>query len=107
MLVPDVARDVAERFDAGAALDILLISLAIYWLLLRGTTAWTVLLDGPLPLLNASKRGTCAPRSTRTGWPPEEAGEAAVRVAAPDGVTVREWRPARLSVTLAPARDEG
>ena len=45
MQLPDVARDVLERIDAVAVLDILLISLAIYWLLLllRGTTAWTVL----------------------------------------------------------------
>ncbi len=43
--MPDGLRDVAERFDAVALLDILLISLAIYWLLLllRGTTAMTVL----------------------------------------------------------------
>ncbi len=55
MRVPDVARDVAERFDAGAALDILLISLAIYWLLLllRGTTAWTVLRGVAVLLIGA------------------------------------------------------
>ena len=43
--IPDGARDVAERLDAGAVLDILLIAVAIYWLLLllRGTTAMTVL----------------------------------------------------------------
>ena len=43
--LPDGLRDVAERVDAVAVLDILLISLAIYWLLLllRGTSAWTVL----------------------------------------------------------------
>jgi uncharacterized protein (TIGR00159 family) len=43
--VPDGVRDVFERLDAVAVLDILLISLAIYWLLLllRGTSAWTVL----------------------------------------------------------------
>ena len=43
--LPDGLRDVVERVDAVAVLDILLISLAIYWLLLllRGTSAWTVL----------------------------------------------------------------
>ena len=43
--IPDGVRDVAERLDAGAVLDILLITVAIYWLLLllRGTTAMTVL----------------------------------------------------------------
>ena len=43
--IPDGVRDVAERLDAGAVLDILLIAVAIYWLLLllRGTTAMTVL----------------------------------------------------------------
>ena len=43
--IPDGVRDVAERFDVSAVLDILLITVAIYWLLLllRGTTAMTVL----------------------------------------------------------------
>jgi len=43
--IPDGVRDVAGRLDAGAVLDILLITVAIYWLLLllRGTTAMTVL----------------------------------------------------------------
>ncbi len=43
--IPDGVRDVAERLDAGAVLDILLITVAIYWLLLllRGSTAMTVL----------------------------------------------------------------
>ncbi len=43
--IPDGVRDVAGRLDAGAVLDILLITTAIYWLLLllRGTTAMTVL----------------------------------------------------------------
>jgi diadenylate cyclase len=53
--VPDVVRDVFERIDAVAVLDILLISLAIYWLLLllRGTTAWTVLRGVSLLLVGA------------------------------------------------------
>ena len=55
MHVPDVVRDVFERIDAVAVLDILLISLAIYWLLLllRGTTAWTVLRGISLLLVGA------------------------------------------------------
>lgn len=55
MQVPDVARDVFERIDGVAVLDILLISLAIYWLLLllRGTSAWTVLRGVSLLLVGA------------------------------------------------------
>lgn len=53
--MPDVARDVFERIDPVAVLDILLISLAIYWLLLllRGTSAWTVLRGIALLLVGA------------------------------------------------------
>jgi diadenylate cyclase len=48
MLVPELPvglRDVLIRFDVSAAVDILIISGSIYWLLLlvRGTTAMTVL----------------------------------------------------------------
>lgn len=55
MHVPDVVRDVFERLNAVAVLDILLISLAIYWLLLllRGTSAWTVLRGVSLLLVGA------------------------------------------------------
>ena len=55
MQVPDVVRDVFERLNAVALLDILLISLAIYWLLLllRGTSAWTVLRGVSLLLAGA------------------------------------------------------
>ena len=55
MQVPDIVRDVFERIDAVAVLDILLISLAIYWLLLllRGTSAWTVLRGIALLLVGA------------------------------------------------------
>ena len=55
MQVPDVVRDVFERIDGVAVLDILLISLAIYWLLLllRGTSAWTVLRGVSLLLVGA------------------------------------------------------
>ena len=72
-----------------------------------GDQVVTVVLDGPLPLLNGLETGDVRAEVDAGGLAPEEAGEAAVRVAAPDGVTVREWRPARLSVTLTPARDEG
>ena len=43
--VPDGVRDVLSRLDTAAVIDILIISLSIYWLLLliRGTTAMTVL----------------------------------------------------------------
>jgi diadenylate cyclase len=43
--IPAGARDVLQRLDAAAVLDILIISFSIYWLLLllRGTTAMTVL----------------------------------------------------------------
>ncbi len=43
--IPQGIRDVLLRFDASAAVDILLVSGSIYWLLLlvRGTTAMTVL----------------------------------------------------------------
>ena len=53
--IPGELRDVVERFDAVAVLDILLISLAIYWLLLllRGTTAMTVLRGVSVLLLGA------------------------------------------------------
>ena len=46
--LPDGLRDVFERVDAVALLDILLITIAIYWVLLlvRGTSAWTVLRGG-------------------------------------------------------------
>jgi diadenylate cyclase len=43
--IPQGVQDVYSRLDFSAALDILLISLSIYWvlLLIRGTTAMTVL----------------------------------------------------------------
>jgi uncharacterized protein (TIGR00159 family) len=43
--IPDELKDVLSRIDAAALLDILIVSLAIYWMLLliRGTTAMTVL----------------------------------------------------------------
>ncbi|MCK9485419.1 MAG: diadenylate cyclase CdaA [Dehalococcoidia bacterium] len=43
--IPEGLRDVLVRFDVSAAVDILIVSGSIYWLLLlvRGTTAMTVL----------------------------------------------------------------
>jgi diadenylate cyclase len=43
--IPDGVRDVLARFNISAVIDILIVSLSIYWLLLlvRGTTAMTVL----------------------------------------------------------------
>ena len=43
--IPEGLRDVLIRFDISAAVDILIVALSIYWLLLlvRGTTAMTVL----------------------------------------------------------------
>lgn len=43
--IPEGLRDVLIRFDISAAVDILIVTLSIYWLLLlvRGTTAMTVL----------------------------------------------------------------
>ena len=43
--IPDSVRDVVARLDAAAVIDVVIISLSIYWLLLliRGTAAMTVL----------------------------------------------------------------
>jgi diadenylate cyclase len=43
--IPEGLRDVVARFDASAAVDIVIVAGSIYWLLLlvRGTTAMTVL----------------------------------------------------------------
>ena len=53
--LPSSVSDVLSRFDFSAALDILLITLTIYWLLLliRGTTAMTVLRGAVVLLLGA------------------------------------------------------
>ena len=53
--VPDGVSDVLSRLDAAAVIDILIISLSIYWLLLlvRGTTAMTVLRGAGLLLVAA------------------------------------------------------
>ncbi|MBA01996.1 MAG: TIGR00159 family protein [Chloroflexi bacterium] len=51
----DALSDVAARIDAPAIIDIVIVSLAIYWLLLliRGTTAMTVLRGVAVLLLSA------------------------------------------------------
>ena len=79
-----------------------------------GDRTVTVVLDGPLPLLNRLETGDVRAEVDAAGLEaPEEGesatGEVAVAVEAPPGVAVREWRPALLSVTLTPepARDEG
>ena len=43
--LPAAARDLLSRFDASAIVDIVIVTISIYWLLLivRGTTAMTVL----------------------------------------------------------------
>lgn len=53
--IPVGVRDVLVRFDASAAVDILIVSGSIYWLLLlvRGTTAMTVLRGVGVLLLGA------------------------------------------------------
>lgn len=49
----DAIRDDFERFNATAAVDVLLVAAALYWLLLllRGTTAMTLLRGGAILLL--------------------------------------------------------
>ena len=53
--MPDGVNDVIARIDIAAAIDILIVSLAIYWLLLliQGTTAMTVLRGAAVLLLSA------------------------------------------------------
>ena len=53
--IPDGVLDVMARIDAPAIVDILIISLSIYWvlLLIRGTTAMTVLRGAGVILLGA------------------------------------------------------
>jgi len=53
--VPDELRDVLDRIDASALVDMLIVSVAIYWalLLIRGTTAMTVLRGVGVLLLGA------------------------------------------------------
>jgi diadenylate cyclase len=53
--VPDALSDVTSRFDLAAVVDIVIVSFAIYWLLLliQGTTAMTVLRGAVVLLLGA------------------------------------------------------
>jgi diadenylate cyclase len=53
--VPDGVSDVIARLDIAAVIDIIIVSLAIYWLLLliQGTTAMTVLRGAAVLLLGA------------------------------------------------------
>ena len=73
-----------------------------------GDQVVTVTLDGPLPALNGLVLG-----DVRAEIDIDElsgsAGDLRVQIVVPDGITVREWRPALLSVTLtpAPAEDQG
>ena len=53
--IPDGLSDLLTRVDATAVVDVLIISLSIYWwlLLIRGTTAMTVLRGAAVILLGA------------------------------------------------------
>lgn len=53
--MPDGVNDVLSRIDVAAVIDIIIVSLAIYWLLLliQGTTAMTVLRGAAVLLLGA------------------------------------------------------
>ena len=66
----------------------------------------TVVLDGPLPVLNGLVAGDVRVEVDLAGLA-AGAAEVVVRVFAPDEVSVREVRPAQLSVTLEPAPAEG
>ena len=70
-----------------------------------GDQVVTVTLDGPLPALNGLVLG-----DVRAEIDIDElsgsAGDLRVQIVVPDGITVREWRPALLSVTLTPASAE-
>ena len=73
-----------------------------------GDQVVTVTLDGPLPVLNGLTPGDVR-AEIDVGELSGSAGDLRVQIIAPDGITVREWRPALLSVTLtaAPAEDQG
>ena len=73
-----------------------------------GDQVVTVTLDGPLPALNGLVLGDVR-AEVNIDELSGSAGELRVQIVVPDGITVREWRPALLSVTLmlAPAEDQG
>lgn len=74
-----------------------------------GDQVVTVVLEGPLPALNALGAGDVRVEVDVSVLDGDETGFAEVTVVAPGNVTVREWRPALLSITLSPlpTGDEG
>ncbi|MCY4454834.1 MAG: CdaR family protein [Chloroflexi bacterium] len=74
-----------------------------------GDQVVTVVLEGPLPLLNGLEAGDVRAEVDVGALDGDETGFAEVVVVAPGNVTIREWRPALLSVTLTPlpTGDEG
>ena len=70
-----------------------------------GSQVVTVTLDGPLPALNGLTVGDVV-AVIDLGELSGSAGDLRVRIIVPDGITVREWRPALLSVTLIVASAE-
>ena len=74
-----------------------------------GDQVVTVVLEGPLPLLNGLEPGDVRVEVDVSALDGEESGAAEVVVVAPGNITIREWRPALLSVTLTPlpTGDEG
>ncbi len=69
----------------------------------------TVVLEGPLPALNGLEPGDVVAEVDVGALDGDESGLAEVVVVAPRNITIREWRPALLSVTLTPlpTGDEG
>ena len=74
-----------------------------------GDQVVTVVLEGPLPVLNGLEPGDVVAEVDVGALDGDESGVAEVVVVAPRNVTIREWRPALLSVTLTPlpTGDEG
>jgi YbbR domain-containing protein len=73
-----------------------------------GDQVITVVLDGPLPLLNALELGDVR-AEVDVDLLAGASGELLVTIVVPDEITVREWRPGLVSVTLipVPTGDEG
>ena len=74
-----------------------------------GDQVVTVVLEGPLPVLNGLEPGDVRAEVDVGALDGDESGFAEVAVIAPGNLTIREWRPALLSVTLTPlpTGDEG
>ena len=74
-----------------------------------GDQVVTVILDGPLPVLNGIEVGDVRAEADVGALNGDTTGYVEVVIVAPRNVTVREWRPELLSVTLTelPTRDEG